>query len=160
MGIGKNVEHSNVSQLSGPMMSRFVRSLKTLLSPHSEKPNEPSVCVDQPLHDSTETSDVQEVQEKPADVALFVSHGPYGIMDLGASQTVIGRQQVPELFKHLPDEVSRQVQTIPCQTVFRFGNSSTVSCREALLIPLNQWNVKVCIVESKTPFLISNRQCV
>ena len=156
MGIGKNVEHPNVSQVSGPMMSRFVRSLKTLLSPHSEKPNEPSVCVDQPRPDSTETSDVQEVQEKPADVALFVSHGPYGIMDLGASQTVIGRQQVPELFKHLPDEVSRQVQTIPCQTVFRFGNSSTVSCREALLIPLNQWNVKVCIVESKTPFLISN----
>ena len=40
--------------------------------------------------------------------------------------------------------------------MFRFGNSSTVECQEALLVPLQRWHVKVCIVPSRTPFLISN----
>ena len=92
----------------------------------------------------------------PAETTLFVSHGPYGIVDLGASQTVIGEQQVAELLENLPSDIRARVREVPCQTVFRFGNSSTVMCIRALLVPLAKWDVKICIVKSRTPFLISN----
>jgi len=112
--------------------------------------------MNQPGSFSSVPPEESQVQRGSENFAMFVSHGPFGIMDLGASQTVIGRQQVSELLKHLPVAVAAQVQKVPCQTIFRFGNSSTVSCREALLVPLNQWNVKICVVDTKTPFLLSN----
>lgn len=85
-----------------------------------------------------------------------MSHGPFGILDLGASQTVIGKQQVQEVLQGLPAEVAKRVQKVPCDTIFRFGNNSTVNCQYALLVPLAQWHVKICVVNSKTPFLLSN----
>ena len=51
---------------------------------------------------------------------------------------------------------AQKVQRVPCNTIFRFGNGNTVECHEALLVPLSRWNVKVRIVQSKTPVLISN----
>lgn len=84
----------------------------------------------------------------------FVSHGTLGIVDLGASQTVIGEHQVSELTAQLPGHV--QVQEVPCRTIFRFGNSSTVECNRALLVPLGPYKVKICVVPSRTPFLLSN----
>jgi hypothetical protein len=50
-----------------------------------------------------------------------MSHGPFGILDLGASQTVIGKQQVQEVLQGLPAEVAKRVQKVPCDTIFRFG---------------------------------------
>ena len=86
----------------------------------------------------------------------FVSHGPFGIVDLGASQTVIGRRQIQELLSCLPESLRAKVKSVPCNTVFRFGNSSTVECHEARLVPLSKWFIKLCVVDSETPFLISN----
>eukprot|EP00435_Cladocopium_sp_Y103_P007616 s5467_g2.t1 len=125
-------------------LSRFVSSLKSRLSPQR-----PMYRVPQSVQSAVVRPDVT------ADVN-FVSHGPYGIVDLGASQTVIGQQQVEELLQCLPKDVVRRSQRVPCDTVFRFGNSSTVVCQQALLVPLAQWSVKICIVKSQTPFLISN----
>ena len=88
--------------------------------------------------------------------ALFAQHGCCGIVDLGASQTVIGQSHVHELLQELPKEIRNQVRKIDCNTVFRFGNSSTVTCTFAYLIPLVHWFVKLCVVPSQTPFLISN----
>ena len=88
--------------------------------------------------------------------ALFVSFGPCGIVDLGASQTVIGEAQVQDLLQTLPTKVHQLVKRIPCNTVFRFGNSSTVTRTHAFLVPLDRWYVKICVVPSSTPFLISN----
>ena len=158
MGISNVSGDNHNPRLSGPMLSRFVNSLKSLLSPQPEKSSEPSVRVDHPSSLTSAMPEMSPVPKGPESVAMFVSHGPFGIMDMGASQTVIGRQQVPDLLKHLPVAVAAQVQKVPCQTIFRFGNSSTVSCREALLVPLNQWNFKICVVETKTPFLIF-QQC-
>ena len=95
-------------------------------------------------------------RRSPDQEALFVHHGPCGIVDLGASQTVIGQSQVHDLLKELPTDIRKQVRKIDCQTVFRFGNSSTVTCSFAYLIPLAHWFVKLCVVPSQTPFLISN----
>ena len=96
----------------------------------------------------------EPVQTRMDEVAHFVSHGSLGIVDLGASQTVIGQHQVNEVLQQLPK--STKVLEVPCQTVFRFGNSSTVQCDRALLVPLGAFYVKICIVPSKTPFLLSN----
>jgi len=56
---------------------------------------------------------------------------------------------------HLPKYIRANLREVPCK-IFRFGNSSTVTCSRAILVPLAQWNVKICIVNTKTPFLISN----
>ena len=122
-------------------LSRFVQSVKQRLSPQPRTAVEPHS---------------KQIQLRSSECALFVSHGPYGIVDLGASQTVIGTQQVPDLLSYLPMHVRSKVREVPCRTIFRFGNSSTVTCRRALMVPLSRWYVKICIVESKTPFLISN----
>ena len=94
-------------------------------------------------------------QETPVEASsFFVSHGSFGIVDLGASQTVIGEHQVNEVIQQLPK--STPVREVSCSTAFRFGNSSTVKCDRALLVPLGPYYVKICIVPSKTPFLLSN----
>ena len=87
---------------------------------------------------------------------LFVSHGPFGIVDLGASQTVIGIHQVKDLLQHLPQNIRRTIKKVPCRTIFRFGNNSSVPSDHALLVPLRKWYVRICVVPSQTPFLISN----
>lgn len=44
-------------------------------------------------------NDTQEVENHES---YFASSGMVGVVDLGASQTVIGSQQVPELLQRLP----------------------------------------------------------
>ena len=90
------------------------------------------------------------------EVACFASHGSFGIVDLGASQSVIGQRQLNQVLESLDPEIRKQVRETSCDTVFRFGNSSTVRCQKAMLIPLGKWFVKLCIVPSDTPFLLSN----
>ena len=126
--------------LSKPLMSRFLQSLKARLSPQPVKHE----C---PIRAMPDESNVD---------CLFVSHGPFGIVDLGASQTVIGSHQVSDLLQQLPPKIRDAVRKVPCRTVFRFGNSSTVQSDHAILVPLQQWYVRICVVPSQTPFLISN----
>ena len=139
MGVG--VAGVNNQGMTPCRLSRLLNSLKARLCPQLKSPPE-----SQPMS-SVASTDAE---------AMFVSHGPCGIVDLGASQTVIGKQQMQDLMTHVPKSVQKQIQRVPCHTVFRFGNSSTVTCHEAVLIPLSQWMVKVCVVDSQTPFLISN----
>ena len=159
MGVMDKGDVTSSSRLTKPMLSRFLSHLKSHLSP------QPKTACEQPVFpkplkghasETQQGSPVLEIpQRSPGDV-FFVSHGPFGIVDLGASQTVIGPNQVSELLSHLPEDVKCRVQKVPCNTIFRFGNSSTVECREALLVPLDRWFVKICVVQSKTPFLVSN----
>ena len=143
-GLHSFVHMVQVSESSVPSptaLARLVNSLKSRLSPPRPDLKVPTTAMIQP----DLTMDVH-----------FVSHGPFGIVDLGASQTVIGQQQVSDLMQSLPKDVADQTQRVPCDTVFRFGNSSTVVCQYALLVPLAKWRVKICVVKSQTPFLISN----
>ena len=68
-------QSNNMGRLTSQCLSRFLSSKKQRLSPQPEIHSEP--CLTGHLQPAT-------------DVAIFVSHGPCGIMDLGASQTVIG----------------------------------------------------------------------
>ena len=101
-----------------------------------------------PVNDLTHPTNLAEV--------CFVNHGSRGIVDLGASQSVIGQQQIDSVLQELPSHIRKAVREIPCSTTFRFGNNSTVQCHRAVLVPLGKWYVKLCIVPSETPFLLSN----
>ena len=84
--------------------------------------------------------------------SLFASVGSVGVVDLGASQTVIGSQQVPELLAQLPDGVRQGVKRKPCHLIFRFGNHQALVSRQALLMPLQSQYFQIAIVDGRTPF--------
>ena len=88
--------------------------------------------------------------------SLFASTGSIGVVDLGASQTVIGSRQVPELLQQIPDWVRSRVKRKPCNLVFRFGNQQTLVSRQALMLPLGAKFFRIAVVDGNTPFLISS----
>jgi len=87
---------------------------------------------------------------------LFVSQGCNGIVDLGASQTVMGEYQLREFLHDLPDNVRTKVREQKVSMTFRFGNNSTVACDRAILVPVQRYWIRIAIVKSRTPFLLSN----
>lgn len=86
----------------------------------------------------------------------FASTGSIGVVDLGASQTVIGSDQVSELLSKLPKHVRQQVKRTNCNLVFRFGNHQTLPSHHALLLPLNGSWFQIAVVKGNTPFLLSS----
>ena len=90
---------------------------------------------------------------------LFATHQTIGILDLGASQTVMGRYQVDEFLELLPESVRCRVFEQPVDMSFRFGNNSVVPCRVALMVPVDRFWIKIAVVDTRTPFLISNNVC-
>ena len=61
-----------------------------------------------------------------SETICFASHGSFGIVDLGASQTIIGENQLSQVLASFPRPVQQAIREIPCDVMFRFGNSSTV----------------------------------
>ena len=88
--------------------------------------------------------------------SYFASSGTVGVVDLGASQTVIGSQQVPELLQRLPSFVRDRVKRTSCNLVFRFGNHQTLNSRHAILLPILDTWFRIAIVDGNTPFLLSS----
>ena len=85
-----------------------------------------------------------------------MSEGSLGIVDLGASLSVIGQSQFDDLCKHLPKQVLQSMKETPCQVRFRFGNDSSVTGTRAIFFPVGAYWIKVVVVPSNTPFLIAN----
>ena len=121
--------------------NQWRQALRTL------KSSDPSVVVNaEPTH-----------PELPKSMeANFVTTGTMGIVDLGASQTVIGDKQVPELLQLLPSNVRDRIQRTSCNLTFRFGNQQTLACKHALLLPLGTAQFRIAIVPGRTPFLLSS----
>ena len=88
--------------------------------------------------------------------SFFASYQTFGIVDLGASQTVMGQHQVHEFLESLPPHTRTRVYEGPANMTFRFGNNGTVACSKAIFVPISKVWMKIAIVESQTPFLISN----
>ena len=88
--------------------------------------------------------------------SFFVSHGSTGIVDLGASMSVIGQRQFSELCQSLPAEIRGLLKEAPCNVSFRFGNNSMVTGKKAVFFPIGPFWMKVIVVPSNTPFLIAN----
>ena len=89
-------------------------------------------------------------------VATAYSNQAKGVLDSGATKTVIGSNLVDNLLKSLDPEVRKRVTRSHCQVTFRFGNLSTLDAHHALVIPVGVLNLRVAIVPGNTPFLISN----
>lgn len=87
---------------------------------------------------------------------FFATQGSFGIVDLGASLSVIGKDQFKDLCKNLPSTVVKSMKETTCAVNFRFGNDSVVQGRKAVFIPLGKHWLKIIVVPSNTPFLIAN----
>ena len=128
-----------------------------LSSPRNEvRENSPKSRLMQRLMKSK--SDVPVVP-KPVEfpeVALFASHSSFGVVDLGATKTAIGSDNVVELLNNLHPKVRDVIERCPCHITFRFGNHGTLQSQQALVIPFAGFRLKVAVVPGATPFLLSN----
>lgn len=94
------------------------------------------------------------VESSPEQVMLAGAGCP-GIIDTGASKTVIGRLKTDALLRSLPSEIQAKVQWRRSSTVFRFGNNGVLTSLGAMYIPFGTRWLKVEVVEGGTPFLLS-----
>ena len=132
-------------------LGRIANRLRVALSRKTE--TEPKLITPRPLSPEFPSPVRFELSEE---LAHFASCGASGIVDLGASLSVIGDQQFKDLCKHLPRNILNLMKEAPCSVNFRFGNSSTVHGKRAVYIPLGHMWMKVIVVPSDTPFLIAN----
>ena len=88
--------------------------------------------------------------------ALFSTHDTWGIIDTGATKTVIGSEHVPSFLQGLLPEIRKQVRRCRCDVVFRFGNQGTLKSEHAIMVPVGGLGLKIAVVPGATPFLLSN----
>ena len=86
----------------------------------------------------------------------FATHGTLGVLDLGASKTVVGADSVAALTEGLDPSLRDRLTRCPCDITFKFGNQGTLRSSQALVVPLGRLLLKVAIVSGNTPFLMSN----
>ena len=109
---------------------------------------------------AVESSSRMSCQQGPGleESILVTTAGAEGVLDTGASRTVVGSDRVHQLLQGLPADCRREVRKVKSDITFRFGNSGTLASKHALLLPASgaTW-VRVEIVPGNTPLLISNR---
>ena len=94
--------------------------------------------------------------EEGEDFACFATYGCHGVVDLGATKTVIGSNLVQDLIRNLHPDIQKSLKRCPCKVTFRFGNLSFLHSEQALVVPIHGYQVKIAIVPGSTPFLLSN----
>ena len=100
--------------------------------------------------------DIQEEASQTNQPICFATHDAFGVLDLGASKTVIGSNHVACLIRSLDEEVRAKLSRCPCQITFKFGNQGTLTSQQALVVPVGKLRLKIAIVPGGTPFLISS----
>ena len=80
----------------------------------------------------------------------------FGVLDLGATKTVIGSSLVKDLMNNLQPHVREKLTRCPCKIAFRFGNHGVLESEQALVVPMFGYKLKIAIVPGSTPFLLSN----
>ena len=108
-----------------------------------------------PNHHRSLNPEVSERSDQSA-VSCFASHGSLGVVDLGATKTVIGSRNLKELIDSLHPEIRKSLYRCECKITFRFGNHGILKSEQALVIPIHGFHLKVAIVQGSTPFLLSN----
>lgn len=95
------------------------------------------------------------IMEWSAEEALtyFASSGTIGVVDLGASQTIIGSHQVIEFLQR---EIRERMTKTKCHIIFRFGNHQTLISHVAINLSVHQIWFRIAIVPGQTAFLFSN----
>ena len=124
-------------------------------SEDSFRPVRPATLADQEACES-HGSGAQDPSQSHNEITCFATHGSFGVVDLGATKTVIGSELVSDLIKNLSPEVQRSLTRCSCAITFRFGNHGVLQSKHALVIPIHGFLLKVAIVPGSTPFLLSN----
>ena len=96
------------------------------------------------------------VPEAKVSPVCFATHTTFGVLDLGASKTVIGAEHVKSLICSLDQSLRNRLTRCKCQITFRFGNQGTLTSDQALVVPVGDLMLKIAVVPGSTPFLISN----
>ena len=94
------------------------------------------------------------------EVTCFATHGSFGVVDLGATKTVIGSDLVQGLIQSLNPTVRKTLSRCSCSITFRFGNQGVLQSTQALVIPIHGFLLKVAIVPGSTPFLLRALEAV
>lgn len=89
-------------------------------------------------------------------LASACSKGTSGVLDTGATKTVIGSDHVKELIEQFDPSIRQQLKRSKCQITFRFGNQATLEATTALVVPIGKLLLQIAVVPGGTPFLISN----
>ena len=100
-------------------------------------------------------SPMPEVTNAPAEV-LFATHDTWGILDTGATKTVMGSEFVPSFLRSVHADVRGKIRRCPCDVTFRFGNQGTLKSEHAMVVPICGFDLKIAVVPGATPFLVSN----
>ena len=136
------------NQFQSPPHPKVLRSEKIpdrSWNPSHSEANRPTMK-EQPVADlSSETAET-----------CFATHGSLGVVDLGATKTVIGSDHVQELLDNLSPQIKKVIYRCPCKITFRFGNHGLLQSDVALVVPIHGFHLKVAIVPGSTPFLLSN----
>ena len=126
-------------------------SRKSSTMPVHEPRNE-----DAPIPTGKDRSVICECCETEA--VFFTSQGTNGILDTGATKSVVGSNLLASLIESLDPKVRKHVFRTQCNITFRFGNQGTLDSNQALVIPLQSigLGLKIAIVKGNTPLLLSN----
>ena len=111
-----------------------------------------------PLRNETMSVRHDQYAREAEESAYFSTHGTCGILDTGATKSVVGSKLLPSLIESLPDHVRKQLSRTTCAITFRFGNQGTLDSQQALVIPFKSigLGLKIAIVPGETPLLLSN----
>ncbi|CAL1151720.1 unnamed protein product [Cladocopium goreaui] len=66
---------------------------------------------------------------------FFATHDTWGIVDTGATKTVMGSSHVKEFLENLHPQVKPHARRSSSNVVFRFGNQGTLKATHALVVP-------------------------
>ena len=118
------------------VLSKCKASLSLRLPQSCRSRHEPLASVPpcDPLSRNHDTATVRV--NLPEESINFVSQGTYGIVDLGASMSVIGQSQFEDLCKVLPIAVTCTMKEAPCAINFRFGTDSSVLGKPSVFFPV------------------------
>ena len=96
------------------------------LSKYIAKGNAPSLRSDQPALAASRVHDMRAAEpvSEPANAepTMFASHETFGILDTGATKSVIGSDLLPDLIKGLKPKIQQKLFRCQCSVTFRFGN--------------------------------------
>ena len=92
------------------------------------------------------------------ETVLVVTEGSEGVLDTGASRTVVGLERLQEVLQGLSERCRKGIKRVSSEITFRFGNSGTLSSKYALLLPSSSGSwVRLEVIPGHTPLLISNK---
>ena len=152
INIGDNNKETGKSRIIR-MVAERLGFLPTHFRPRSEHAST-FVSSEHPHAPTSEQAMLPQLAQ--AEPVLYTSTGAFGILDSGATKTVMGSQLLSDFLRNLHPGVRQQVKRCKCEVTFKFGNQGTLDSQHALVIPIGKLGLKIAIVPGSTPLLLSN----